>query len=214
VTKKTDSQKQDYYLELIIDQLRSRVRTLEKEKLELEQTLLSAQEQITIDGLTEVKNRQGFNLALTHEISQLPAAYDLRKITSKSLGLLMIDADFFKHVNDRYGHEVGDQVLVTIARVLKKSVRTSDEVCRWGGEEFAIILPGINELGITEVGEKIRAAVAELIFYDHEDLRISVSIGGAVQRHQSDTALFDRADAALFSAKNNGRNRVIVADTD
>jgi diguanylate cyclase (GGDEF)-like protein len=122
----------------------------------------------------------------------------------------MVDADHFKGVNDTYGHEVGDAVLVAIALVLKSSVRSYDEVCRWGGEEFAVILPGINEIGLKKVGEKIRAAVEDLNFGEIPNLQTSISIGGSIQFRQTDTGLFDRADAAMYEAKNNGRNQVVL----
>jgi len=228
VSKKTSEPKafrgKDYTRDLKLNQLRDEVNRLQNEQLVLKHQLRLAhdetedlkkeramlQKQIMLDGLTKVKNRKGFNLALEHEVSQLPVNGDLRKNTSESLGLLMVDADFFKLVNDRYGHDVGDEVLVAIAHVLKNTVRTYDEVCRWGGEEFAIILPGINELGLKKVGEKIRAAVTELNFDQIPNLQVSVSIGGSVQLHQDDKQLFVRADAALFDAKENGRDRVTV----
>lgn len=187
-----------------------RVAQAEADSLKEERNML--QKQMVLDPLTKVKNRKGYDQALEHEVNQLPAAGDLRTATSISLGLLMVDADFFKLVNDRYGHDVGDEALVAIAQVLKSTVRTYDEVCRWGGEEFAVILPGINEFGLRKVGEKIRAAVTDLNFAEIPNLQVSVSIGGSIQLHQNDTQLFFRADAALLDAKEAGRDRVVITD--
>jgi|GEM_PF-1809819 len=178
------------------------------ETLEEERDL--SKEQMVIDGLTKVRNRKGFDLAFEHGVSQLPIAGDSRKAVSESLGLLVIDVDNFKLVNDQYGHETGDAVLVAIARVIKSKVRASDQSCRWGGDEFAVILPGINTLGLEEVGEKIRSAVTDLDFIEIPNLHISVTIGGAVQLHQSDQQLLFRADKVLFKAKEKGRNRVMI----
>jgi diguanylate cyclase (GGDEF)-like protein len=182
---------------------RNYIENLEKERDQL-------REKVTLDDLTKVKNRKGYDLAVENKVSQLPVDGDLRTATSESLGLLMVDADHFKGVNDTYGHEVGDAVLVAIALVLKSSVRSYDEVCRWGGEEFAVILPGINEIGLKKVGEKIRAAVEDLNFGEIPNLQTSISIGGSIQFRQTDTGLFDRADAAMYEAKNNGRNQVVL----
>jgi diguanylate cyclase (GGDEF)-like protein len=187
-----------------VDRLRHQLRTaLTKIK--------TLEEQVVIDSLTKVRNRKGFDSAFERLVNQLPAVRDSRKTTLESLGLLIVDADFFKLVNDRYGHDVGDEVLVAIAQVLKSSVRSNDVVCRWGGDELVIFMPGINESGLEKVGEKIRSAVTVLNFPEIPNLQVSVSIGGSVQLHQSDTLLFDRADKALYVAKRSGRDRVIVA---
>jgi diguanylate cyclase (GGDEF)-like protein len=209
----------DHMLSLGMEELRKMVRQLQNEKANAKRELYIArnkiealEEQVLLDGLTKVKNRKGFELSIAREISQLPVADDLRQATSRSLGLLIVDADFFKQINDQYGHDVGDEVLVSVANSIRNCVRSYDEVCRWGGEEFAVILPGISEAGLQEVGEKIRAAVADMVFDQHESLRVSVSIGGAVQCHQTDQGLFNRADAAMYAAKENGRNKVVIAD--
>jgi diguanylate cyclase (GGDEF)-like protein len=126
---------------------------------------------------------------------------------------MMVDVDLFKPVNDQHGHEMGDEVLVAIAHALKSSVRTYDEVCRWGGDEFVVILPGIDELGLKKVAEQIRKAVADLQFGQIPNLQISVTIGGSIQLHQTDEQLLARSDAALYEAKNNGRDQVVLVWT-
>ena len=182
----------------------------------LRKELQQLKEQSLLDELTQVKNRKGFNLILQQEVGRLADDRFQKnrvQVASASLGLLVIDADFFKQVNDQYGHEVGDQVLIAISAVLVNSVRTYDVVCRWGGEEFAVVMPGIDEIGLKYVGEKIRSAVAEIIFAQHDQLEVTVSIGGAIQRLQSDEGLMSRADKAMYAAKKNGRNQVIIADS-
>jgi diguanylate cyclase (GGDEF)-like protein len=217
----------DYQYNLKLNQLRDEVNRLQNAELTLTHQLRvaraeieilkeerdSLQEQTVIDSLTKVRNRKGFDLALEHEVSQLPASGDSRAATAKSLGLMMVDVDLFKPVNDQHGHEMGDEVLVAIAHALKSSVRTYDEVCRWGGDEFVVILPGINELGLKKVAEQIRKAVADLQFGQIPNLQISVTIGGSIQLHQTDEYLLARSDAALYEAKNNGRDQVVLVWT-
>jgi diguanylate cyclase (GGDEF)-like protein len=170
------------------------------------------EEQVLVDELTKVRNRTGYDQAMAHEVSQLPNSRDSRKAPSVRVGLLIIDIDHFKSVNDTFGHPVGDMVLVAIVQVIIASVRIYDYICRWGGDELVIILPGINEFGLEKVGEKIRLAVEKLTFEELSDLEITVTIGGAVQLHQSDQKLFSRADAALIKAKKSGRNRVLMTN--
>jgi diguanylate cyclase (GGDEF)-like protein len=86
-------------------------------------------------------------------------------------------------------------------------------VCRWGGDEFVVILPGIDELGLKKVAEQIRQAVADLQFGQIPNLQISVTIGGSIQLHQTDEQLLARSDAALYEAKNNGRDQVVLVWT-
>lgn len=208
-------------------ELRTTVRSLQGEQLELKQKLRIAyednqtlkdeierlQQMVHIDSLTQLKNREGFEVFFENQVALLKSEDDLRKETSKSLGLLVIDVDYFKRVNDVYGHQIGDDVLVAIAEVLTKSVREHiDVVCRWGGEEFAIILPNINESDLPKVAEKIRSAIADLNFDQIPNLQTSVSIGGAIQSHQSEASLFARADLAVLQAKADGRNRIVFAE--
>lgn len=216
----------NYTKSMELPALRSTVRSLQGEQLALKRKLHDVlaenealkiemerlQEQTLIDPLTKVKNRKGFEVSLAHEVEQLKLNDDdLRKGIVKSLGLLVIDADYFKTVNDRYGHEVGDEVLVAIAEGLKSSVRSYDVVCRWGGEEFVIILPRIDESDLLKVAEKMRIAVADINFEQIPNLQTSVSIGVAIQYHQSEEDLFTRADSAVLQAKKDGRNRIVFA---
>ncbi len=124
------------------------------------------------------------------------------------VAVAMVDIDWFKQVNDRHGHAGGDQVLAAVGRSLIKTLRTGDLVCRWGGEEFLVILPGTSPAGAELVAERLRAGVAALA-----DLPCAVSVSiGVAPCWQDDSAdrLVARADAALYQAKGAGRNRVVV----
>ncbi len=164
------------------------------------------------DPLTDLSNRRTFD-------NELAAA--LRSASSRGghCSLLMVDIDRFKGVNDRYGHLVGDEVLRCVSRVLKETVsrlstRTSGLAARFGGEEFAVLLPGISAADASWVAETIRSSVEVLpIHSQHGQISVTVSIGLAVVPDNARTAeeLIAVADAALYQAKDAGRNQVICA---
>jgi len=165
----------------------------------------------TIDALTNLNNRRQFELRLGQEIA-------LTKRQNKPLCAMMIDIDFFKKVNDTYGHASGDAVLRGVASIIKSALRESDIPSRYGGEEFAVLLPytHINEAQI--VGERLRKAVEDTpISINMEEsaiksIGVTISMGLAEFNNQeSGEELFERADKALYEAKQNGRNRVCLA---
>lgn len=174
--------------------------------------LAIAHRQLTViastDGLTQVMNRAAF--------STLVDAYltDIRSAESQARGaLLVIDADDFKSVNDRFGHDRGDEALVTIAGAIKSMLRGADLVGRLGGEEFGVFLPGATHDQAETVAERIRRSVNDAPF-EPEGARhpLSVSVGGAVFEHTLPFAdLFRQADRQLYAAKQRGRNRVSIA---
>ena len=126
----------------------------------------------------------------------------------------MLDADHFKFINDSYGHDVGDQVLIALARTVKAELRVSEILGRLGGEEFAIALPSTPAEGAMVVAERLREAVATIKIPLQSTLEVSVSVGVAELHGDDDSfaALLGRADQALYEAKTRGRNRVILAD--
>ena len=174
------------------------------------------------DGLTNAYNRRYFDEHLKHETDRC-----LRR--NVDMVCLFIDVDFFKKINDRYGHQIGDTVLVRIATLMRDLVRSSDIVARYGGEEFAVILPDTGiQLG-HEVAERIRSEVEnQKLSINDQVLTVTVSIGMASLsqiKYQADAKdsnhpnkvpdnldqlLLKKADEALYQAKQTGRNQVII----
>jgi diguanylate cyclase (GGDEF)-like protein len=135
--------------------------------------------------------------------------------SEQSVGVMMLDLDHFKNFNDTYGHEAGDAVLRETAAFLKQSVRAEDIVCRYGGEEFVIILPLADASNTQGRAERIRSKLHELtVLHDGKSVgAVTVSVGvAALPAHgQSCKALLEAADAALYCAKREGRDRVVMA---
>lgn len=156
----------------------------------------------TTDGLTGISNRQEFNRLLDHEIDRA-ARY------STPLSLIMYDLDHFKQVNDRFGHNVGDDVLKTVTRQVNKNLRSIDIHGRWGGEEFMVILPQTGRDAARDVAEKLRRAIAD----QHVDQVGTVTASFGVTElalGENSRSLAQRVDEALYRAKDGGRNRVEV----
>ncbi|MBI3947569.1 MAG: diguanylate cyclase [Armatimonadetes bacterium] len=158
------------------------------------------------DGLTGLWNRRYLNQRLDEEVRRARRA-------AQPLSCLMVDLDHFKGINDRFGHQQGDLVLQMVAGAIRQAVRSSDVVGRYGGEEFCIITPAADLEGAAQIGERIRAGVAEgAVVVDDEAIRVTVSVGVAQLGEEGDaTALVAAADQALYAAKAAGRNRVITA---
>lgn len=127
------------------------------------------------------------------------------------LCVILCDIDHFKPINDQYGHGAGDRVLATVARLMKNTVRSTDSVIRWGGEEFLIVLPDCAEDSALVRAERIRQAIDE--HRDDEVGGVTVSFGVAIQSSdESGDNVVARADKALYQAKEQGRNRVVLAE--
>ncbi|PKG55792.1 deoxynucleoside kinase [Shewanella sp. Choline-02u-19] len=185
-------------------------RTLELEIAlrELNEANQKLTEQTTIDSLTGVKNRNSFD-------KRILAEGRISRRQQTPMAILMLDIDHFKSINDTHGHLAGDQALRVIADELKRKLkRPTDLVSRFGGEEFAIILPNTNQEGALQVAETIRKAIFELpISWGKITIPLTVSIGVSVEivsSEQHTTLLLDQADKALYRAKNEGRNRVML----
>ena len=158
------------------------------------------------DPLTELVNRRTFFTTLDME-------WRRSRRTGLALSCVMIDVDLFKKVNDTHGHMVGDAVLRTISSVLKKCCRDTDCVGRYGGEEFAVMLPDTDEHGAMLWAERCRLAVAEAsVLVDQTSVHVTVSMGVAQRNDNFATPekLLDAADQALLEAKRLGRNRVVA----
>jgi diguanylate cyclase (GGDEF)-like protein len=160
-----------------------------------------------MDGLTNVYNRRYLTQRLHQEI-----AYSRR--FRHPLTLVMVDIDWFKKINDTYGHQAGDQVLRQVSQLFNRSLREYDVVARYGGEEFALLLPSLEKLSGASVADRLRFHVADAPVR-HKDQQISVtaSFGVAAFPEDADAAdeLILRADQALYQAKQRGRNRVALA---
>ena len=159
------------------------------------------------DPLTGVLNRRFGLLRLQEEFSR-----SIR--TTLPLGVLIIDIDHFKKVNDTYGHLIGDKILIQMTEIAKSALREGDVFLRYGGEEFAVVLPGASQMDANKIAERIRRFVEEASFkYNLQDIKITVSIGGTSFPNynvESYNQLLDKADKNLYRAKENGRNIVII----
>jgi diguanylate cyclase (GGDEF)-like protein len=159
----------------------------------------------TIDGLTQVFNKRYFIETLEREIGR---AQRYRR----DLSLIMFDIDNFKHINDTYGHLAGDYVLKQLAAVIKARIRREDILSRYGGEEFAIILPEIDAYNSLQFAEKIRRLIEKAMFrFEDTDIPVTISIGVAsIKVDLEDPNDFIRiADTNLYEAKAQGKNRVV-----
>lgn len=165
------------------------------------------EELATHDPLTGLTNRRALDAALLREVRRARRG-------ERTCGVIMLDIDHFKRVNDTYGHEAGDRVLVALARVLQRGVRDEDVVARFGGEEFVIILPEASLAETTRRAEELRTAVTLLLPSAIEPLPpVTISLGAAVfpDHGASGAEVLHAADAALYEAKAQGRNRAICA---
>jgi diguanylate cyclase (GGDEF)-like protein len=162
------------------------------------------------DSLTGLFNRHFMQISLERELARAARRKQL-------LAVYMLDLDQFKRFNDTYGHGAGDAVLKSVAEIFRNSVRTEDIACRYGGEEFTIILPDVTPKVAYDRAESIRSAVAALrLPLAGETLsEFSISIGVALYPQDGEAAdlLLSRADQALYRAKRLGRNQVVVCDS-
>ena len=178
---------------------------------ELQRDLENVRREALTDGLTNLSNRKAFD-------NELRRISEETQVTGGTFALLMLDIDYFKSFNDNYGHQVGDQVLRLVARTLTDGVKGRDVAARYGGEEFAIILPDTELQAAVIVGNALRKAVAtkDVINRNTGDKlgRITMSVGCAeFSAGENLQDLIERADAALYTAKHNGRNQVAAAPT-
>jgi two-component system, cell cycle response regulator len=174
----------------------------------LRNSMQTSLEMALIDPLTGLNNRRYFTSHLTSLLGYAGS-------TRGELTLLILDIDHFKHVNDTYGHDAGDEVLVEFSRRMKLSVRGIDLVCRLGGEEFVIVMPDTDPIRGFRIADRIRQSVSNVPFKIRngaKDIPVTVSVGMTGLRGEDGSvdALMKRADDALYKAKNNGRNRVIA----
>lgn len=160
----------------------------------------------TLDGLTELYNHRYFQEALTNQV-------EIAKRYGQVFSLIMIDIDYFKKFNDTYGHQAGDAVLRQVARILKSNSRTTDFVCRYGGEELCIILPNTSAEEALFNAKRINKAIEETDFdlNNSQTGKVTISVGVATFPDNAETVedLIEHADRSLYYAKEHGRNQVI-----
>lgn len=158
----------------------------------------------TVDPLTGVKNRRSMDEELEN------ASRDAER-TGVSYTLVLLDLDHFKKVNDDFGHGVGDQVLVDLVAVLERHTRKADRVYRYGGEEFVLLLPGVDDIGQKRVLAHLQQIIRKYVRYPGGSVTASFGVA-RLKEGESVEAWLERADDALYQAKNQGRDRVIFAD--
>lgn len=190
----------------VIAELKNKVKVMEEKTEDLKKEIEKERQQTLRDGLTEIPNR----LAYEERIGLEMANYRRNK---KKFVLVVWDIDFFKKVNDTYGHAAGDQVLKLVAAILNKNMRETDFIARFGGEEFVSILPDTNIENAKLVTNKLREVIAESNFhFQDKPVKITVSAGFAeIRDNEESETLFTRADSALYKAKENGRNNCQAA---
>lgn len=158
------------------------------------------------DALTGVANRRVF-------LAQAETAFASARAGGADFGLIMIDIDHFKSINDNHGHTIGDAVLRDVAQACKNALRPGDCFARFGGEEFVALIPSTDAADASEVAERLRHTVATLVFENQTPPHLTVSLGVAGYRASSESLhdILSEADQQLYAAKAAGRNRVMVA---
>ncbi len=189
---------------VIIYQDRKRLSTLTSYNADLQQTSKKYQELSALDPLTGLFNRYGFKQAAE---KILPSERD------EKISLVLVDIDYFKRINDRRGHNVGDQVINQFAEVITQSTREQDIVCRWGGEEFLLLCPNTSAPQAYALAEKIRTKIFDTQFDEKSALLLTASFGVCELEPGEDLVnAVARADKALYTAKDWGRNCTVVAE--
>ncbi|MEI8334676.1 MAG: sensor domain-containing diguanylate cyclase [Chloroflexota bacterium] len=177
----------------------------DRERIHTQERIDELQRLALLDSVTGVGNRRFAELTIGAKLEELEQY-------GWPFGVLFVDLDDFKGVNDRYGHDVGDEALRAVARTLTVAIRGTDSVGRWGGDEFVAICPTADVDALRAAGERVRGLLSSVaIATDHGTLVPRVSVGGAVARAGEDPgSLVSRADDAMYRSKHAGRDRVTV----
>ncbi len=202
----TEQQRHEQAQALIV-QLTEKVHALEKGGAQLQQRLEQTQQEAMQDTLTGLPNRKAYEERIAMEIARC------RRYKS-TLGLAVFDVDKFKTINDTYGHAAGDRVLKVIGEVLSEHIRQTDFVARYGGEEFVLLLPEADIAVGKTVAEKLRGIIEQTPFH-FQDKRVVITVSAGLTYYRDEEAietLFERADQSLYKAKENGRNRIEIAE--
>ncbi|GAB4303289.1 MAG: GGDEF domain-containing protein [Oscillatoriaceae cyanobacterium] len=158
-----------------------------------------------VDTLTKLPNRRYLEAKLPHILSECNE-------TGLAVGVLFIDVDHFKNINDIYGHDIGDEVLKMVANTLRSNSRASDIFCRWGGEEFVCILHNITRSNLEKIANKLRVLVAtSSLEIGQAKIKVTISIGATIsRRNDTPNSLLKRADELMYHSQQNGRDRVTI----
>lgn len=197
--------KQISSLQEVMKGMRVELKKIEHDALSYKKQLEKQQQKILQDPLTHIPNRIALEERLNEEFKRV-STYEY------PLWIATIDIDFFKKVNDSYGHTVGDKALRTIATVLQQSMRKNDFIARYGGEEFVLLLPNTPEKSTIQLLESIRKRVEITIIDSKKNhFNVTISIGAAyLLKNETVQQTFERSDSALYQAKENGRNQVVI----
>ncbi len=189
-------------------QLTRQLKELEAQSGELRQQVMDSQNRAMQDALTGLPNRMAYEQRMQQE-------YARWKRYHSTLLIMVWDIDFFKQVNDTYGHQAGDKVLKVVGQLLQKNLRETDFVARFGGEEFVSLMPETTLGGGFKVAEKIRSAIEKLEFhYRDSNVKVTISCGiNLFVDNDTPEMAFAKADKALYQAKEQGRNRCVIAQT-
>jgi diguanylate cyclase (GGDEF)-like protein len=194
-----------YYTRAISKRLLEGIR-LQHANGSLAAQLRTALQKVEIDAATDALTGHWNRRALDDVLKQ---QVERRAATGRPFSILMLDIDFFKNINDEFGHMVGDDVLRAFAQRLREFLRSADVCARFGGEEFVVVLPETSLATAMEVGQRIRKGIAQAPLLNKPRVQATVSIGVAtMEKEQSINELFAAADAAVYLAKNEGRNQV------
>ena len=171
----------------------------------IERRMGALEELVFLDPLTGVPNRRYIELKVQQALQEVEQF-------GRKIGLLMVDVDHFKQVNDEHGHDAGDEVLKAMCRTLLHSLRSGNVLGRWGGEEFLVILAGTTLEGLRASAERFRMLISETaVPAPKGELRITVSMGGTLMlRDDTDQSVIKRADELMYQSKMDGRNRVTL----
>jgi diguanylate cyclase (GGDEF)-like protein len=194
-----------YYTRAISQRLIEGIR-LQHANASLAAQLRTALQKVELDAATDALTGQWNRRALD---DVLKSQVQRRAVSGNTFSILMLDIDFFKNINDEFGHLVGDDVLRAFAQKLREFLRSDDVCARFGGEEFVVVLPDTPLAVAMDIGERIRRGIAQTPLLTKPKVQATVSIGVAtMEQGQSITELFAAADAAVYLAKNAGRNQV------
>jgi diguanylate cyclase len=203
-TKKVQARIQDSRNDFLA--AREEVDAAQRKIQQLESELVQMEEKVLEDHLTGILNRRGLDDAFARESSRAERL-------QKPLSIAILDIDNFKLLNDTHGHKVGDDALVYLVKAIQETTRPDDIVTRFGGEEFVILLPDTNSEQAVLVITRVRRSLTKRLFL-HENKRLLITFSAGLAQWQSgelQESVIARADGALYRAKKNGKNQVVVA---